>query len=73
MFLVAEVLEKSHETVTDFLPITEIIHNGTLVIDDIEDNSEVRRGKPCLHLVYRPDVAINVGNGMIQRIIDEIC
>jgi geranylgeranyl pyrophosphate synthase len=64
VFLVAEVLGKSHETVTDFLPITEIIHNGTLVIDDIEDNSEVRRGKPCLHLVYRPDVAINVGNAM---------
>jgi len=64
VFLIAEVLGQSHETVADFIPITEIIHNGTLVIDDIEDNSDLRRGKPCLHKIYKPDVAINVGNAM---------
>ena len=38
-----------------------MIHNGSLVIDDIEDSSDFRRGKECLHKVYGQDIAINVG------------
>ena len=41
--------------------VGEFIHNGSLVIDDIEDNSDLRRGKPCLHKIYGSDIAINVG------------
>jgi len=64
VLLLAEVLGKKAEEIVDFILITEIVHNGTLVIDDIEDSSELRRGKPCLHLVYPPDLAINCGNAM---------
>lgn len=64
VLLIAESLGKDHDTVKDFIVISEIIHNGTLIIDDIEDSSELRRGKPCLHLVYNQDVAINAGNAM---------
>jgi geranylgeranyl pyrophosphate synthase len=39
----------------------EIVHNGSLVIDDIEDDSKMRRGKPCIHLLYNLDVAVNAG------------
>jgi len=48
----------------DVLPVAfmcEIIHNGSLVIDDIEDDSLMRRGKPCLHILYKMDIAINAG------------
>lgn len=48
----------------DYVVIPEIIHNGSLIVDDIEDNSELRRGKPCLHKIYGVDVAINAGNAM---------
>lgn len=32
--------------------IGEMIHNGSLIIDDIEDSSDFRRGKECLHVIY---------------------
>eukprot|EP01114_Cavostelium_apophysatum_P017196 TRINITY_DN504_c0_g1_i1.p1 TRINITY_DN504_c0_g1~~TRINITY_DN504_c0_g1_i1.p1 ORF type:complete len:386 (+),score=86.71 TRINITY_DN504_c0_g1_i1:164-1321(+) len=64
LLLVAEALGKSAEEVLDFVVITEIVHNGTLIVDDIEDDSEYRRGKPCLHKTVGVDVAINAGNLM---------
>jgi len=44
--------------------LCEIVHNGTLAVDDIEDDSKLRRGKPCLHIIYGTDVAVNAGNAM---------
>ncbi len=52
------------ENVMDFAVIPEIVHSGTLCIDDVEDFSDLRRGKPCLHKIYGVDVAINAGNAM---------
>lgn len=39
----------------------ETVHNGTLIIDDIEDNSHSRRGEPCSHLKFGLDNSINAG------------
>jgi len=64
ILLIAEILGCDIEKVLDFAVITEIIHNGTLIIDDIEDDSEFRRGKPCLHKLSGIDVAVNAGNGI---------
>ena len=50
--------------VEELIPIVEIIHNGTLMVDDVEDNSELRRGKPCTHKIFGADIAINTGNMM---------
>ncbi|HDJ26025.1 MAG TPA: polyprenyl synthetase family protein [Candidatus Bathyarchaeota archaeon] len=50
--------------VLDFAVIPEVIHNGTLIVDDVEDDSELRRGKPCVHRIYGTDIAINAGNTM---------
>lgn len=52
------------EDISSFLPIVEIIHNGTLIIDDIEDGSELRRGEKCIHKKHGIDTAINTGNLM---------
>ncbi len=46
----------------DFAILPELIHQGSLIIDDIEDNSDLRRGKPCLHKIYGVDIALNLGN-----------
>ena len=62
--LICEALKKKTDYCIDFSVIPEVIHNGTLVIDDIEDSSEVRRGKPCSYKIYGNDIAINVGNAM---------
>ncbi|MBK8038081.1 MAG: polyprenyl synthetase family protein [Verrucomicrobiaceae bacterium] len=41
---------------------TELLHDGSLIIDDIQDNGITRRGADCIHLRYGVDVAINAGN-----------
>jgi len=50
--------------IEDLIPLVEIIHNGTLMIDDVEDSSEIRRGKPCTYKLFGIDIAINAGNAM---------
>lgn len=62
--LICDALGKKEDYCLDFSIIPEVIHNGTLVIDDIEDSSEVRRGKPCAYKIYGNDIAINAGNAM---------
>ncbi|MFA6088253.1 MAG: polyprenyl synthetase family protein [Candidatus Woesearchaeota archaeon] len=52
------------KNIDEFIPLVEIIHNGSLMVDDVEDSSEKRRGLPCTHLLYGVDVAINCGNLM---------
>jgi geranylgeranyl pyrophosphate synthase len=42
--------------------LLEILHAGSLVVDDIEDDSESRRGAPALHVTYGTPVALNAGN-----------
>jgi geranylgeranyl diphosphate synthase type I len=62
--LICEALGKVPEELVDFAIIPEIVHNGLLMIDDIEDSSELRRGKPCTYRLFGLDIAINVANEM---------
>ncbi len=47
-----------------FTVIPELVHNGTIMVDDVEDSSELRRGKSATHLIFGIDVAVNAGNSM---------
>ena len=47
-----------------FAPFIELIHEGTLLVDDVEDNADTRRGLPAMHKIYGIDCAINTGNAM---------
>jgi geranylgeranyl diphosphate synthase, type II len=40
----------------------ELMHNAMLIHDDIQDESEERRGKPTLHVTEGVPIAINVGD-----------
>lgn len=40
----------------------EMAHTGSLIIDDIQDGSFIRRNEKCLHLTYGLDVSINAAN-----------
>jgi geranylgeranyl pyrophosphate synthase len=42
--------------------IVEALHLGSLIVDDIEDESECRRGVPCLHQQVGLPLALNAGN-----------
>ncbi|MFC7155296.1 polyprenyl synthetase family protein [Halomarina halobia] len=55
------------EDPNDYLPyacIPEILHNGTIIVDDVEDEATMRRGEPALHHGHGVDVALNAGNAM---------
>jgi geranylgeranyl diphosphate synthase, type II len=43
----------------------ELLHNFTLVHDDIMDNDDVRRGKPTLHVKWDLGTAILAGDGLL--------
>ncbi|MCL2209923.1 MAG: polyprenyl synthetase family protein [Treponema sp.] len=43
-------------------PLVEFSHNASLIHDDIEDDSDQRRGKPAIHQIYGLDTAINSGS-----------
>ena len=62
--LIIEALGKNPADFLDFAIIPEVVHNGTIIVDDVEDSSEMRRGKPCTYRIYGVDVAINLGNAM---------
>lgn len=44
-----------------WLALPELMHVGSLIVDDVQDRSEVRRGGPCVHHIYGEPVAINAG------------
>lgn len=62
--LIYEALGGEPLEALDFAIIPEVIHNGTLIADDIEDSSEMRRGKPCTYKIFGVDVAINLSQAM---------
>src|SRR3989338_8121156 len=62
LLLIAEAVGGNLEKIKDFVAISELVHNGTLVADDIEDRSEMRRGQPCVHVKYGVDVGLNAWN-----------
>lgn len=50
----------------------EILHNMTLIHDDIEDQSELRRGKPCIHIMFGLPTAINSGDAMLIKVFEAV-
>lgn len=64
MCLVTDALGGNRDLVMPLSVLCEMAHNGTLMVDDVEDDSRMRRGKPCIHITYGVDIAINAGNGL---------
>ncbi len=48
----------------------ELLHTGSLVIDDVQDESLLRRGELTLHRVIGIPLAINAGNWMYFRALE---
>lgn len=47
------------------------IHNASLVIDDIQDDSLLRRGHTCSHLIYGIPLSINAGYLSIFQLLSQ--
>lgn len=78
--LVGKIFENnfitSDDTAYRLLFCIEILHNSSLILDDIEDKSELRRNKKCVHILYGEDISINCGVSMliipVRRLINII-
>ena len=74
-YLLLTAIEGFNGNIEDGLEIAagiEIFHNFTLIHDDIEDGSEMRRGKPCLHIMHGIQLAINAGDGMFAYVFEAL-
>ena len=72
MLLCAEMYGDWHLALP-LTPLVEIAHNGSLIVDDIEDAAVQRRGEEAEHIKFGMDLALNAGNLMYflpARVID---
>jgi geranylgeranyl pyrophosphate synthase/predicted secreted hydrolase len=44
-----------------WLALPEMLHVGSLIVDDVEDDSAIRRGEPSCHVLHGVPIAINAG------------
>ncbi|KAI9203490.1 geranylgeranyl pyrophosphate synthase [Polychytrium aggregatum] len=55
----------------------EMLHNSSLLIDDIQDNSDLRRGIPVAHKIYGVPLTINCANHVyflaLQKLLQLNC
>ncbi|HUJ25514.1 MAG TPA: polyprenyl synthetase family protein, partial [Myxococcales bacterium] len=57
-----------------WLAMPELMHVGSLIVDDVQDKSTVRRGGPSCHVVYGDGLAINAGTAAYfigQRLLEQ--
>jgi geranylgeranyl pyrophosphate synthase len=55
--------------------LVEVLHAGSLIIDDIEDDAKYRRGGPALHLLVGVPLALNAGNWLYflpHRLLEDL-
>ncbi|MEM9113692.1 MAG: polyprenyl synthetase family protein [Myxococcota bacterium] len=64
--LVGELLGRDPEHALAFGAACEMLHNATLVHDDLQDGDERRRGRPTIWKAYGEARAINLGDAMFQ-------
>ncbi|KAI1656206.1 geranylgeranyl diphosphate synthase [Daldinia decipiens] len=52
--------------------VISMLHNSSLILDDFQDNSTLRRGKPTTHTVFGPAQSINSAAYIIVKAVSEI-
>jgi len=62
--IIVDALGEDPEEFLQYACIPEILHNGTIIVDDVEDEASMRRGESALHHQYGTDIALNAGNAM---------
>jgi len=64
VLLIAEALGAKVNRAVKTAAAMQLSQDWVLIHDDIEDNSDERRGKPTLHKIYGPELAINAGDSL---------
>lgn len=63
-YLAIKAFGKNPDKYKELLIVPEILHNSTLIVDDIEDNALLRRNRPAAHIKFGLDIAINAANAL---------
>jgi geranylgeranyl diphosphate synthase type I len=63
--LACEVVGGEPEDAADFAAGIELVHNASLVVDDIIDESDVRRGKPSAWAAFGHGSAVAASDGLM--------
>ena len=61
-----DVVQGDSRKFIQWLAMPELMHVGSLIIDDVQDRSTVRRGGPACHLIHGEPLAINAGTADVS-------
>lgn len=60
------------QTLASIKHIVEMLHNASLLVDDVEDGSVLRRGVPVAHKIYGTAQVINCANYVYFKALSEL-
>ncbi len=63
---------RSTESTIKYAAAVELLHNATLLHDDVADESDTRRGLPTLRALLGPGPAVLVGDFWLSKAVDQI-
>ncbi|KAK8091906.1 Ophiobolin F synthase [Apiospora hydei] len=52
--------------------VVNTLHNASLILDDLQDNSPLRRGLPAAHVIFGPAQSINSATFMFVRAVGQV-
>ncbi|KUL83692.1 hypothetical protein ZTR_07521 [Talaromyces verruculosus] len=59
-------------TLDEVKKVINTLHNSSLILDDFQDGSPLRRGKPAAHTIFGPAQAVNSSSYFIIKAISHI-
>lgn len=62
----------SGDATVRYAAASELLHNATLLHDDVADESDLRRGKPTVYSLMGPSVSVLVGDYWLVKAMDLI-
>jgi geranylgeranyl diphosphate synthase type II len=65
LLLTCDALNESNADALPAAAAVELMHNFTLIHDDVMDNDDTRRGRPTVHRRWDRDVALLAGDGLL--------
>ena len=72
IFLFSKILKIENPLVMDIALITELIHNASLIHDDIIDEEKIRRNNPTFYEKYGSKLAVLEGDLLLSLALEKI-
>lgn len=65
-------LQVNQDDLDQIRQVINLLHNASLILDDVEDGSISRRGRPAPHMVFGTPQAINSAGYQINKAMIEV-